>query len=153
MKKIFVTILFAVLALNSRPVLAKDSVKTEDKVTPSITIEFHGMEELSNEFKNIDKDSSDNKVEINYEDSGGLSGFLALGVFLILFIVFIVFASIIFWILMLIHAITKPIKTKAVWILILLLFGIIGAIIYYFTVKREFVKKDKTIKAEKVDNS
>jgi len=153
MKKIFVTILFAVLALNSRPVLAKDSVKTEDKVTPSITIEFHGMEELSNEFKNIDKDSSDNKVEINYEDSGGLSGFLALGVFLILFIVFIVFASIIFWILMLIHAITKPIKTKAVWILILLLFGIIGAIIYYFTVKREFDKKDKTIKAEKVDNS
>lgn len=152
MKKIFLTILFGFLILTSRSVFAEDSVKTEDKVDPSITIEFHGMDEFSKEFKNIDKDS-DNKIEINYEDSGGLSGFLALGVFLILFIVFIFFASLIFWILMLVHAISKPIKSKAVWILILLIFGIIGAIIYYFAVKREFVKKDETIKAEKVDNN
>lgn len=47
----------------------------------------------------------------------------------------------IFWIWMLIHSITKPIENKAIWILVLLITGIIGAIVYYFAVKRPFDQK------------
>jgi hypothetical protein len=37
---------------------------------------------------------------------------------------------------MLVDAIKKPIQHKPLWIIILLLFGIVGAIVYYFAVKR-----------------
>lgn len=50
----------------------------------------------------------------------------------------------VFWILMIIHAATKPIDNKALWIVILALTGIVGAIIYYFAVKRKFDQKEKT---------
>jgi hypothetical protein len=55
-------------------------------------------------------------------------------VFLALFILG-VFACI-FWIWMLVDAIRRDIELKPVWILILLLSGIIGAVIYYFAVRR-----------------
>ena len=41
-----------------------------------------------------------------------------------------------FWFMMLVHAIKNPIEHKPIWILVLLLTGLIGAIIYYFAVKR-----------------
>lgn len=44
----------------------------------------------------------------------------------------------IFWLWMLIHAIANPISKKVLWIIILLIFGYIWAIIYYFVVKRKF---------------
>ena len=44
----------------------------------------------------------------------------------------------IFWLMMIIHAATKPIENKGVWIIVMVLTGIIGAIIYYFVVKRKF---------------
>jgi hypothetical protein len=56
-----------------------------------------------------------------------------------LFVVLVVFAFItVFWIMMMIHAIKYPIEHKPVWILIMLLTGIIGAVIYYFAVKKDF---------------
>jgi drug/metabolite transporter (DMT)-like permease len=51
-----------------------------------------------------------------------------------MFLIFIL-ASI-FWLWMLIHAIKSPIEHKPVWFLVLLLTGFIGAVIYYFAVKR-----------------
>lgn len=61
----------------------------------------------------------------------GLAGF---AVILAIFIV-----TTIFWFWMLVHAIRNHVEHKAVWILIMLLTGIVGAIIYYFSVKRGFV--------------
>ncbi len=60
------------------------------------------------------------------------------------FIAVFIFAAIIgllctiFWIWMLVHSITKPIENKAIWILILLVTQVLGAIVYYFAVKRPF---------------
>ncbi len=48
--------------------------------------------------------------------------------------------ALIFWLKMLIHAIRMPIEHKPVWILVLLLTGLLGAIIYYFAVKRSSLK-------------
>lgn len=58
-----------------------------------------------------------------------------IGLVIVLFLVGIL--AFVFWLLMLIDAIKRDIEHKPVWILILLLTGIIGAIIYYFAVKRK----------------
>lgn len=47
----------------------------------------------------------------------------------------------IFWIMMLIHACTKDIENKVLWIVLLAFFGYIAAIVYYFMVKRPFIEK------------
>lgn len=52
--------------------------------------------------------------------------FMALGVF-----------SFVFWIMMLVHACTHEIKDRAMWIILMVFTGFIGAAIYYFAVKRE----------------
>lgn len=44
----------------------------------------------------------------------------------------------IFWLMMLIHASIKPIENRGMWIVILLFTSIIGAVAYYFAVKRKF---------------
>jgi hypothetical protein len=60
-------------------------------------------------------------------------GFSLLGLCLVLLAVL---CAIIVWLWMMIHAINHPVEHKAVWILIMLLTGIIGAVIYYLAVKR-----------------
>lgn len=64
--------------------------------------------------------------------------FGSLFVLWLLFILVIVIGGSIFWILMLIHAATKDIKDKIVWVLVLVFTHLIGAIIYYFVVKKPF---------------
>ena len=43
----------------------------------------------------------------------------------------------IFWLLMVIDVIKRNVDHKPVWILVLLLTGILGAIVYYFAIKRK----------------
>jgi hypothetical protein len=62
--------------------------------------------------------------------------FAGIGFGLIILFIVISILCLIFWIFMLVDAIKKPIQHKPLWIIILLLFGIIGAIVYYFAVKR-----------------
>lgn len=42
----------------------------------------------------------------------------------------------VFWLKMLFHAISNPVPNKAMWILIIIFFGWLGALIYYFIVKK-----------------
>lgn len=60
----------------------------------------------------------------------GLGSVLAMGV--------LVIASIAFWTMMIAHASSKPIEHKAMWLALLVITGIIGAVLYYFAVKRKF---------------
>jgi len=46
-----------------------------------------------------------------------------------------------FWIWMMVDCARKDFKDKALWILILLLANLVGAIIYYFVIKRKDKKK------------
>jgi len=59
-----------------------------------------------------------------------------IGLFL-LFILAIIF-SFVFWILMIVDCAKRNMKSddRIVWILILVFLGIIGAVVYYFVVKR-----------------
>src|SRR5688572_21257893 len=72
------------------------------------------------------------------EAKGVLAG---LGVFFVVFLI-IGLISFVFWLLMLIHAIKNDIPDKNMWIIILVVsfvvgLGLIGALVYYFVVKRK----------------
>lgn len=49
----------------------------------------------------------------------------------------------IFWMSMLVHSITNPIPNKVIWIVVNIVFGVMGALVYYLAVKQRL--KEKTI--------
>lgn len=150
MKKIFF-IFLGLLMLSTSPVLANETGNSGHKEKPSITIEFNGMENLGDEWNSLEKEFDGKEINVMYEDGGSLGFLVVVGIGLVLFVAFLSIACLVFWIVMLIHAISKPIKSKALWILILLLFGILGAIVYYFAVKRGFKERPTEVYAEKTN--
>jgi len=66
---------------------------------------------------------------------------LGLGILAFIFSIIAIFIlAFIFWIFMIVDCAKRKFKNdsdKIVWILILVFLGIIGAIVYYFVVKRE----------------
>jgi hypothetical protein len=66
--------------------------------------------------------------------------FIGLGIGLFAFFALIGLLLTIFWIWMIVHAATKPIENKVLWIILLIIFGFLAAIVYYFAVKRPFDK-------------
>lgn len=62
-----------------------------------------------------------------------------IGIFLIFF-AFGIWAMV-FWIMMIVHAVKHDIENKAMWIIIMVFTGFVGAIVYYFVIKKEFDKK------------
>lgn len=85
-----------------------------------------------------------NGREVPCEELGNrFIGFLGLGLGIGLFLVFFAVAiwMTVFWIMMLVHAAKYDIKDKVVWILVIVFTGIVGAIIYYFVIKRDFDKQ------------
>jgi hypothetical protein len=68
---------------------------------------------------------------------GGYAG-AAIGFFVVW--IALLLAGTVFWLLMLIHAATHPIQNRPLWILVIVFVNVIGAIVYYFAVKRPFDK-------------
>jgi hypothetical protein len=58
----------------------------------------------------------------------------------LLIIIAVGIACFVFWLWMLIHAISHPIPNKVLWIICFIIFGIITAIVYYFAVKRSYMQ-------------
>ncbi len=76
-----------------------------------------------------------------------IGGFVAGIVLLVLAVIVIAILAFIFWILMLIDCAKRNFKNdseKVVWIIVIALLGAIGAAIYYFAVKVNEKKSDKT---------
>jgi type VI protein secretion system component VasK len=70
----------------------------------------------------------------------GLIALGILGVLLVLFIIAIAIWAFVFWILMIIDCATRKFKDnieKVVWIIVIVFLHILGALIYYFVVKRK----------------
>jgi prolipoprotein diacylglyceryltransferase len=66
------------------------------------------------------------------------------GLLVILFLILIGVLCFVFWLLMLIDSITRKFKDssdKIIWVLVTILVGIIGALIYYFVVYNKDPKK------------
>jgi len=80
-----------------------------------------------------------NGREVPCEELGNqIKGFLGWGIggFLVIFALIIL--ATVFWIMMIVHAARHPINNKGVWIVVMIFTGIVGALIYYFAVKRKF---------------
>ena len=65
--------------------------------------------------------------------------FLKMGLWIMLGFGALSLVGFVFWLVMLIHACSNDIPNKVLWIVLLFLFGIIAAIVYYFAVKRHCV--------------
>jgi len=74
----------------------------------------------------------------DFGDAAGKAVGIFSGVAIVLGIISILWF--IFWLMMLVHAATKPIENKAMWIILIVIFSGLGAIVYYFVVKRKFNK-------------
>jgi hypothetical protein len=70
-----------------------------------------------------------------------MKGFLGWGIGIMIVIAALALLSLLFWILMLIHALTHDIKDKGMWVILIVFTGLIGALIYYFVVKRNFINQ------------
>lgn len=75
------------------------------------------------------------------EQLQGMGLLLGIGaVFMAIWLLFLIITIVggIFWLLMLIHASSHEIENKPLWIIILVFTNFLGALVYYFTVKRPF---------------
>lgn len=61
----------------------------------------------------------------------------ALFIVLIVAAVIIAILAFVFWILMLVDCVQRDFEDKVVWVLIIVLLGLLGGILYYFIVKRK----------------
>jgi len=66
--------------------------------------------------------------------------YFGIGIAIALVVGAIGLAATVFWILMLVHALSNDIEDKAMWAILIVFTNIIGAVIYYFVVKRNFKK-------------
>lgn len=72
--------------------------------------------------------------------AGQMSGFFSFGVLMVLMIFGLGIWATVFWILMIIHVAKYQPEDQAMWIILMVFTGIIGAMIYYFAVKRNMDK-------------
>ena len=87
------------------------------------------------------------KCSVNGEEvpceqiAGELKGLLGWGIGI--FIALAVFGlwATVFWIMMLVHAAKHNVDNKAMWIILMVFTGIVGAVIYYFVEKRKMDKQ------------
>ena len=73
----------------------------------------------------------------------GLGGLIFGGIFATLLFIALGIVTSVFWILMLVNCIKRDFKKseeKTIWILIIIFAGVVGAIVYYFVVKKNSKK-------------
>lgn len=79
-----------------------------------------------------------NHREIDCAELGNqLKDFLGVGIGILIAITIFGIWATIFWIMMIIHAANHNIENKVIWIFLMAVTGIFGAVIYYFAVKRK----------------
>jgi magnesium-transporting ATPase (P-type) len=140
---IFFLALVPVLSFAQTPVEERNlnvdvTLQNEEKGS-SLSIE--GVSDGGNISVIIDGEEVDIDPRAISELAGSGLSFARSMMWFILVMAIIGLALFVFWLAMLIHAIGKKIKLKALWIIILLVFGILGAVVYYFAVKRDFDTK------------
>src|SRR5688572_11127986 len=59
--------------------------------------------------------------------------------FIVGFLLVMLLATV-FWILMLVHAATHPVAHRAMWILLMVFTGVLGAFVYWSAVKRTYAR-------------
>src|SRR3989344_4090799 len=80
-----------------------------------------------------------NGQEVDCAELGNqVKGFLGWGIGIFLLFAALGIWATVFWIMMIVHAAKYNVENKAMWIILMVFTGIVGALIYYFVVKRKF---------------
>lgn len=109
---------------------------TKSAVFSSLTL---GLLTIANQVAFAAAKCTVNGQEVDCAELGNqVKGFLGWGIG-----IFILFAALgiwatVFWIMMIVHAVKHNVENKAMWIILMVFTGIVGALIYYFVVKRKF---------------
>jgi len=109
---------------------------TKSAVFSSLTL---GLLAVANQVAFAAAKCTVNGKEVDCAELGNqVKGFLGWGIG-----IFILFAALgiwatVFWIMMIVHAAKHNVENKAMWIILMVFTGIVGALIYYFVVKRKF---------------
>lgn len=82
-----------------------------------------------------------------------LSGFLGIGIAIAIFAFILLLASLVFWVFTLIHALTKPVENKAMWVVVMIFTGAFGSVIYYFIEMRPFNKRMREARNAQAQNT
>ena len=84
------------------------------------------------------------------EISGKVKGFIGLGIVSFLVIAAFGIWSTVFWIMMIIHVSKHNVENKSMWIILMVFTGFIGALIYYFVIKRKFNKHSSIAQTQRL---
>ena len=83
------------------------------------------------------------KCQINGQDvpceqlGESVKGAVGLGLAFVAVMAIFGLLTTVFWVMMIVHAATHDVENKPVWIILMVLTGVVGAIIYYIAVKRK----------------
>lgn len=72
------------------------------------------------------------------EVTKGMKNAFKIGIWIFLIWGILALVGFIFWIWTIIHALSNPIPNKVLWVLVLIVLGIVGSIIYYFVIIRKY---------------
>lgn len=151
-----ITQLFAafllVFAFVATPVLAQEAATTTsaEVKNPRINIEFENFPEEGDFEGEVYIDDNLGEVALGV---GGIFAGLGMIMFLLIAVGIGLFVM---WIVMIVHAAQHPVPNKVVWIVIMVLTGWLGSILYYFIVKRPYDRNHEVVvnvvKEEDTDN-
>mgnify|MGYP006300296369 CR=1 FL=1 len=107
-----------------------------------------GLTLISSQFALAAAKCTLNGREVDCAELGNkVKGFLSWGIggFFVIFALGI--WATVFWIMMVVHVIRHNVENKAIWIILMLFTSIVGALIYYFPVKRKFADASGSFRA------
>jgi len=109
---------------------------TKSAVLSSLTL---GLLAVANQVAFAAAKCTVNGREVDCAELGNqVKGFLGWGIGIFLLFAALGIWATVFWIMMIVHAAKHNVENKAMWIILIVFTGIVGALIYYFVVKRKF---------------
>lgn len=114
-------------------------IKTKSAVFSSLVL---GLMAVTNQIALAAAKCTVNGREVDCAELGNkVKGFLGWGIGGFIVIAALGIWATVFWLMMIIHAAKHDVENKAVWIILMVFTGIVGALIYYFMIKRKFPKQ------------
>lgn len=139
---------FMILALagvaGAQDVPAGDA-PAENPSDVNISIDLDGKGDGAQIVVGADGKCTINGVEVDCEQAAenfgkGFGALFGAGIAFVLIFFAVGILALIFWIMMLVHAIKYPVENKVLWIILMVIAGVLGSIIYYFAVKKNYGK-------------
>ena len=136
---------FALVGVAGAQDVPSGDTPVENSGDVNISIDLEGEGDGAQIVVGADGKCTINGVEVDCEQAmenfgKGVGAFVGFSFAFMLIVLVVGILAFIFWIMMLVHAIKYPVENKVLWIILMVLAGVLGSIIYYFAVKRGYGK-------------